>query len=342
MAAVLAEVTRGTSVESVHYGHVAVVNGDGRLIAFAGDPAWRPFFRSSAKPFQAVPLLASGAADAYGFTTEEIALSAASHNATPRHQAIVASMLEKAGLNEGDLRCGFSTPLDEEEGARITLGRARRSQVACECSGEHAGMLAACRFSGWAIDDYIAPDHPLQRLIRSIVAAACGVDPSSLEEATDGCSIPTFGAALQDFARAYAVLADPDHAGWTGEPAWREALRRIREAVLLHPELVSGEGEIDTALMAETGGLVLAKLGAEGLLCLAIPDRGVGIAISDVGGSTRSLGPAALAVLEELKVIDGPTRDRLWERLCPPVETFVGESVGATRPAVDLEWVAPG
>ena len=337
MATILAQVTRGALVESVHQGNVAVVDADGNLIASAGDVSSRIFFRSSAKPFQAVPLVASGAADAFGFTSEELALACASHNATERQQAIVTSMLEKAGLTESDLHCGISPPLDAAENARITLGLKGTSQIQCECSGEHAGMVAACRHAGWPVEGYEAPDHPLQREIRSIVALACGLAASDLDEATDGCTIPTFGATLRAFASAYAVLADPEGARWNGAPSYQAALRRLRDAMVLHPELVSGEGEVDTVIMQVTEGKVIAKLGAEGLLCLAIPDHRLGVAISDSGGSTRSHGPAAIVVLDALGIVDTATLDSLREQLCPPIHNFTGEPVGETRPVLKLE-----
>jgi L-asparaginase II len=325
----------------VHQGNVAVVDANGDLVAWAGDPDIQVFFRSSAKIFQAIPLITTGAADAYGFSTEELALACASHNGTSRHQDIVRSMLRKSGLSEDDLRCGFTPPLDEAEQARITLGQVVPSQAICECSGEHAGMVAACRHAGWRVDQYVEPDHPLQRLIKAIMVAACGVSPSELTLATDGCSIPTFGAPLRSFARAYAVLAAPDEAQWTGWPEWRTAIHRLREAMLLHPELISGDGEIDTTIMQQTNGAVIAKLGAEGLLCLAVPERRRGIAIVDLGGSTRSLGPAAIVVLGDMELIERDQLEGLSETLCPPIETFAGHPVGVTRPALKLERSHP-
>jgi L-asparaginase II len=333
----LAEITRGTLVESVHQGNVAVVDADGTLIAFGGDPNARAFFRSSAKPFQALPLMVNGAADAFGFSTEEIALSTASHDSTDRHQTIAASMLEKANLSEADLMCGFSPPFDEEEKARVTLGLEEATAIKCECSGEHAGMLAACRHKGWPTADYVSPDHPLQQEILAFVAAGCGLSPSDLELATDGCSIPTFGAPIRAFAQAYAVIADPEGARWDAEDTHRTALVRLREAMLLHPELISGDDADDTNIMRITEGRVVAKLGAEGMLCLAIPGHRLGVAIVDAGGSRRSLGPAAVAVLEELGLEDDSTLQILRKRLCPPIESFAGEAIGETRPALHLE-----
>ena len=336
MATLMVEITRGDLVESRHLGNAAVVDGNGDMVAWAGDPETRMFFRSSAKPFQAVPLVASGTADAYGFTTEELALASASHNATQRHQAVVASMLAKAGLHEEDLQCGIAPPLDEEEKARVTLGLVQPSLIQCECSGKHAGMLATCRHHGWPIETYLERDHPLQQQIREIIAAACGVPVDALDVGTDGCSLPTYGAPLRAFATAFAVLADPDGAHWNGDQAQRAALHRVRAAFAKHPDLVSGEGEIDTTIMRITGGKIIAKLGAEGLLCMAVPDRRLGIAISDSSGSERGLGPGAVAVLREMQLVDDGTLGELEQELCPPVKNFAGWEVGEIRPVMTM------
>jgi L-asparaginase II len=336
MATLIAEITRGDLVESRHLGNVVAIHANNDVVAWAGDPEARMFFRSSAKPFQAIPLVASGAADAYGFTTEELALASASHNATERHQAVVASMLGKAGLRESDLQCGLAPPLDEQEKARVTLGLTEPSLIQCECSGKHAGMLATCRHQGWSIEDYLATDHPLQQEIRAIIAAACGVPADTLDVAIDGCSLPTFGAPLRAFATAYAVLADPDGARWDGSQPYRAALHRLREAIVKHPELVSGDGEIDTTIMCVTRGKVVAKLGAEGLLCMAVPDRRLGIAISDSGGSERGLGPGAVAALGQLELVEDSTLSVLREELCPAVKNFAQLTVGEIRHVLTL------
>ena len=213
----------------------------------------------------------------------------------------------------------------------MTLGLTQPSPIQCECSGKHAGMLATCRHHGWSTEDYLDPDHPLQQEIRAILALACAVPADAFDVATDGCSLPTYGAPVRAFATAYAVLADPHGARWEGPQPHRVALHRVREAVVAHPELVSGEGEIDTTIMRVTGGKVVAKLGAEGLLCMAIPDRGLGVAISDSGGSERGLGPGAIAVLGNLGLVDASTLAELEQALCPPVKNFAGQPVGEIR-----------
>jgi L-asparaginase II len=333
----LAHITRGALVESIHCGSVAVVDDAGEMVTWAGDPEGRIYFRSSGKPFQAVPLVASGAADAFGFNSVELALACASHDASARHQAVAASMLAKAGLGESDLRCGFSPPMDEEEKARVVLGLEPRSQIKCECSGEHAGMLAACRHRGWSTGNYNDLDHPLQQDVLAVIAAATGIPADELVLATDGCSIPTFGAPLRSFARAYAVLADPHRALWDGPVEWRDALIRLRDAMLAHPDMIAGQGNLDTDLMQLTNGRILAKLGAEGLLCLAVPDRGLGIAIVDADGSQRGLGPAAIAVLQQLDLIEADKIEALRKQHSGEVLNFAGTPVGEIQSVVTLE-----
>ncbi|MEA2527027.1 MAG: hypothetical protein QOF73_4254, partial [Thermomicrobiales bacterium] len=170
MTAILAEVTRGGAVESVHAGTIAVVATDGRLVAWAGDVERFAYFRSSAKPFQAIPVVESGAADAFGFTPAELALCCASHHAERHHQREVAAMLAKLGLTEDALQCGIALPSDDEEAGRILSGLVPPSPLQCDCSGKHTGMLATCLHLGYPIDSYLEPEHPLQRMIRGIVA----------------------------------------------------------------------------------------------------------------------------------------------------------------------------
>src|SRR5690606_3260756 len=133
------------------------------------------------------------------------------------------SMLAKAGAHESDLQCGYSPPLDAAEAARVRTGLAEPRLAQCECSGEHAGMVAACRHAGWPVGSYQQPDHPLQRMVLDTLLAATGLPACMLTTATDGCGLPTWGMPLQWMARSYAVLADPNDAAWAGTAADRMA-----------------------------------------------------------------------------------------------------------------------
>lgn len=337
METLLAEVTRGEMVESVHYGAAVVADVSGRVIARVGDPDHTCYFRSCAKPFQTVPLVESGAADAFALAEAEVAICCASHNATAAQQALVSSILAKIGLPDEALHCGFSPPLDEEEAARVALGLKPKSPVEYECSGEHVGMLATCVHNGYPIDSYLDADHPLQRRIRAIIAAVTRTPEVEIALGTDGCGIPTFGGTLRGFATAYATLAAPEDAP---EGAGRElapSLIRLRTAMTSYPENIAGPGELDTDLMEVSGGAVAAKSGAEGLLCLAVPARGVGVAIRAMDGSRRAHHVIAARLLEDLGLISPAVIAVFFERQSPAVTNFLGETVGEIRTTFQLD-----
>jgi L-asparaginase II len=337
-AAVLAEVTRGDVVESVHRGAVVVIDMEGNLVASAGNADQLTYFRSAAKPFQAIPVVESGAAEAFGFTERELALCCSSHDSTPDHQRGVARMLEKIGVHEDDLRCGISPIADEQEQARSVLGLVWPSQLQCECSGEHAGMLAACKQLGYPLDTYVEQDHPLQRRILEIVATVLGMDEDELILGTDGCSIPTFAAPLRRFAFAYTTLAAPCQSSIRNDPALVGAIDRLRAAMVAYPVMIGNEGVLDTEIMQATDGRIVAKLGAEGVLCLAAPERGLGIAITSDDGMPRGVGPAAISTLEQLELADDRALWSLREQFAGAVPSFKGKPVGAVRPALQLQF----
>lgn len=337
MTVVVAEVTRGGVVESVHHGTVAVVGPDDALIASAGDPDQFAYFRSSAKPFQALPLIESGAADRFGFTPAELALCCASHNAEPRHQRQVEAMLAKLGLDPNALRCGIPFPSDEDETARIRTGVVAPSPLQCDCSGKHTGMLAACLHLGYAIDDYLDPEHPLQRQILEIVAEVCAVAPESIRLATDGCSLPTFGASIQAFARSFSVLAAPRVGNRVAESR-AAALDRLRGAMIAHPENVAGTGELVTDLMAAGAGAVVAKSGAEGLICVGIPASGQGIAIRIADGTFRTHPEVVIDVLRQLGTVDESILAAVEAKHRPEIRNHNHRHVGDIRSTARLTW----
>jgi L-asparaginase II len=337
VSVLLAEVTRGGAVESVHAGTIAVVDTNGRLVASVGDAETFAYFRSSAKPFQAIPVVESGAADAFGFTPAELALCCASHYAEPHHQHEVKAMLAKIGLDEGALRCGIPLPSDEEEAGRIIAGLVPRSPLQCDCSGKHSGMLATCVHLGYPIDSYLDPDHPAQRTIRGIVAGVCRVPLDSLRIGFDGCSVPTFGTSIRAFATAFAVLAQPERVAEEAGGRHADALNRLRSAMIAHPDNVSGTGDLVTTLMSVGGGKIAAKTGAEGLICLALPNHGLGIAIRVADGSFRSHPVIVAAVLEQLGLVGSSVIASVMEKHPSEVRNHNGWHVGDMRAAFQLQ-----
>lgn len=325
----LAEITRAERVESVHDGAIAVVDSDGRLVASAGNPDLFLYFRSSAKPFQAVPVVESGAADRFGMTPAELALCCASHEGSQHHQDQVRALLGKLGLDESALHCGISGPSDEEAFARIRAGLKQPTPLSCDCSGKHSGMLATCLQLGYPVDSYLDPDHPLQQQIKAIIAEVCRVGIDDLVMATDGCSLPTFGSTLRAFARSYAELSRPT--------LHDEALNRLRNAMIAWPENVSGEGELVAHLMHFGEGRIVAKSGAEGLICIGLPEHGLGIAIRVADGSFRAHPVLAVEALRQLNAVPTGVLDRLTEVHTPTIYNHNRRIVGERRAVFVLQ-----
>jgi L-asparaginase II len=263
------EVTRGDIVESIHFGAAAVADGQGRVHAWLGDPSIITYLRSSAKPFQILPLLESGAARTFGFSPRQIAIMCASHTGTDEHVAVVASIQAMAGLHEADLLCGTHMPDDESTAWRLQAAGEAPTPLRHMCSGKHSGMLALARSLGAPTADYIDPEHPVQKLILDAFAGMVGVEPGEVHVGIDGCSAPNFAVPLVGAATGLARLADPANLG----AARREACRTVFEVMAAHSDMVRGPGQFDTLLIQAGGGHLICKSGAEGYFALALrPD----------------------------------------------------------------------
>lgn len=283
-------VTRGDRPESVHEVSIAVVDGGGRLVGAAGDPGLVTFWRSSAKPFQAIPVVASGAADRFGFGPPELALACASHSSEPAHVALAARMLTAIGATEADLACGPHPPLSEAVARDLARAGRDPTPVMSNCSGKHAAMLALCRAAEWPLSGYERGDHPAQRRILETIAAWTGVPADRIPAAVDGCQLPTYALPLEAMARAWARLATTTDA----------AASRVRDAMMAEPFLVAGTGRACTDLMAAWPGGLCAKIGAEGVYCAALPAAGLGLALKVASGDMRAAPVALVAVLRQL------------------------------------------
>ena len=261
-AQILARVIRGETIESIHRGHLIVLDGDGREIARIGNPETVTFFRSSAKPFQAIPLITSGAAERFGFLENEIALACASHSGEPAHVEIAERMLRKIGLSEADLRCGAHTPFNEQRAEEMIRAGEKPTQLHNNCSGKHAAMLALARHIGADTKTYELLENPVQQRILEAVAVFTGTAPDEIKIGIDGCAAPNYALTLAGMARSFAKLVrPPDDLG----PELREACRRIVTAMLRYPELIGGTERLDTLLMEAARGQLVSKIGADGV-----------------------------------------------------------------------------
>src|SRR5512132_1932215 len=259
----LVEVTRGGITESRHRGHIVAVKPDGTIAAYLGTPETVTYLRSSAKPHQAIPLVASGAADRFGFTDKEIALACASHSGEPIHTELAASMLRKIGLKPEALKCGVHEPFSLEETQRLREKGEQPNVLQNNCSGKHAGMLALALHLGAPTESYDEPTHPVQLAIGKVVSQFSGIAIEDIAVGTDGCGVPVFGITVKAMALMYARLVAPPK---TFDEVTRAACRRIVTAMTNYPELVGGTAErLDTEMMRATKGSLISKVGAEGV-----------------------------------------------------------------------------
>lgn len=290
---VLVEVTRGNLVESRHRGLVIAVDSDGRTIFSLGDTDAGVFPRSACKAMQALPLMESGAADAYGFGNKELALACSSHSGEPEHVALAAKMLAAAGRDLSALECGAHWSSDQ----KTLIGQARSMEAPSalhnNCSGKHSGFICACCHSGTEVKGYVGYDHPLQQEIRGAMESLTGAILGRDNCGVDGCSIPTYAVPLKGLAHGFAKMAT----GVGLAPERARASKRLIEACMAEPFYVAGTKRGCTRLMETAPGRIFAKTGAEGVFCAAIPEKGVAISVKCEDGATRAAEAMVAATL---------------------------------------------
>lgn len=333
-APIAVEVTRGGMVESVHRVIAAVVDADGRVVSSWGDIDRLVYGRSAIKPIQALPVLESGAAQAYGLDDAEVTLCCASHSGEPMHVERVVAWLSRLGLSPDDLECGPQIPGHEPSAHAMIRGGTPPTRAHNNCSGKHSGMLTTAVHLGEPTAGYTGDEHPVQKRLKAVMAEMCGADLSRVPTGYDGCGIPVFGVPLKGLATGMARFADPSGL----DAGRRAAVERIVKACAANPLLIAGTGRFNSALLAETGTRCLLKSGAEGVFMAAARERGLGICVKADDGTGRAAQVAIGAILAHLGVIDGDARRRLADVLTPPVRNWAGRLVGVVRPAPDLAF----
>lgn len=330
---VLAKVIRGDVVESCHHGHVIVIDGNGNEVVSIGNPKTVTFTRSAAKPFQAISLITSGAADEFAFSDEEIALACASHSGEQRHVRIAQLMIERIGLSEAHLRCGAHLPFYEKEAERMQRAGEYPTQFHNNCSGKHAGMLAVGKHLGADLATYDQLENPVQQAILAAVSLVCEVPVSKIRTAVDGCAAPNFAMPLASMARGFMNLMSPPD---SFDQATRKACERIVSAMKTFPELIGGTERLDSMLMLAAEGRIISKVGAEGVwLCGVLPSEqqpaGLAIALKIEDGDDRRARPVtAVALLKHLGVL---SPDSLPELSPMPIKNRRGDVVGSVKGA---------
>lgn len=299
MSEQLIEVTRSGITECIHRGDIAIVNNEGKLLGSVGDPHKITYFRSSAKPLQAMNVILSGAAARFQFSDAEIAIMCASHYAEKNHLETVQSILDKIGLNKNNLLCGTDTSLNPEYALKLANERTVLSPMYSDCSGKHSGMLSVCVHHNYSAHDYLEPNHPCQKEIKQVIAALCGISENEIHIGIDGCSAPVHGIPIYNMALGYARIANPEYLN----EQYRNAANQIFAAMNKEPFMISGTGGFCTALIESTGGKLIGKIGAEGVFCVGVKERNIGIAVKIEDGVMKVIPPTVIRVLEELDIL---------------------------------------
>ncbi len=326
-AELMVEVWRGQMVESRHYGHVAVADRSGKLLLALGDPDRRIYMRSSAKPFQTMAVVMSGAADHYGMAPADLAIATASHTAEPVHVEQVQHVLSLVGKDVEDLQCGAHPPSDPESYEELRSLGLEPTSIHNNCSGKHAAMLGVAQLLGGDTSHYLDPEAPGQRLIRSIVAEMCSIDEEDIAIGVDGCSAPVFGVPLRAMATGYARLADPRDL----RPELRDAASRVRDAMMEHPYLIAGRNRVGVDIMRVGRGRLVAKTGAEAVFGVGDLERGQGLAIKLDDGQSRGVTPALVESLRQAGFLDDAEAQELRNWRGGIQRNFAGREVGEVR-----------
>lgn len=334
----LVEVTRGSVIESVHFGSLCLADANGNTLLSLGDQTSPFFLRSSAKPFQLLAFLERGGADRFGFEPREIAIMCASHSGTPAHLDTLEKLQAKVGIEESLLQCGVHAPYHKPSADQLLIDGKTLHPNHNNCSGKHTGMLSFAKMIGASLDAYLENSHPVQKAILKTFCEMCRVDESSVELGVDGCTAPVFAVPLPAAARGYARLCHPQ--GLDENRA--AACRLITNAMTAHADMVAGPERFDTDAMFIGQGAFIAKLGAEGYRGIGIlPGRargfegglGLTMKMSDGDPNTRATSVVAMALLKALGVLDETQASALQKYDRRATTNWRGKEIGEIRPS---------
>jgi len=328
----LAVRTRSGRVESLHDGYICVVDSDNNIIYSIGDPDAGIFLRSSGKPIYAVAYVNSGLIEKYNITLKELAIMCSSHEGQAFHRRIILSILKKIDLSEKDLDCGHKYPESQKVHDALVMLCKRPDPIFSNCSGKHAAFLALCRFYNYPVKNYTDPNHPVHNLIRKTMAELLECDEKEVITGKDGCSLPSYFVTIQQAAWLYARLA----LGYEGRGKYRDCFGLIQKAMTEYPKVIRGSNTFCTDLINYSNGRVIGKIGAEGIYCMAIPEKRLGVCIKISDGHPWSSYPVAVKVLEELEVLDAATVRKLEKWALPAVKDDKGNTVGYIHPTFSL------
>ena len=322
----LVEVTRGGRVESDHRGAIAICDTGGALKSAWGDVETPVFARSAFKSLQALPLVETGAANAFSVTDEELALACASHSGEAMHTERVQAWLRRLDCADHDLACGPHAPFHEPTSKDMVRNGLEPCRVHNNCSGKHTGFLTLARHLKAPIQAYENPQHPVQKLVRQAIAEMCGTAPDSMPIGIDGCAAPNYALPLKNLALAMAKMGT--RAGLSADRA--NAASRLMQAWRKHPRLMSGTGRACGDLIEASNGTTVVKTGAEAVFLASIPEQGLGIALKIDDGGTRAAETAMARILVLLGAADA-SNPLIAKHMNPSIKNWRGDLVGERR-----------
>ncbi|WP_282604924.1 asparaginase [Pelagibius sp. Alg239-R121] len=331
---ILVEVTRGSMVESRHRASLAVVDSEGGVVFSSGAFERVVYGRSAVKPLQAIPLVESGAAEAFNLSDAEISIACASHDGEDRHLETVRAWLPRIGCSVSDLECGAHLPY--HEASMIALLRSGGEPTAAHnnCSGKHTGFLTLAKHLDVDTKGYIKYEHPVQQRILGVLESMCGLELGDAPRGIDGCGIPVIGIPLGNIALGMARMADP-----SGQSEARQAAcKKILGAMAAEPVMVAGSTRFCTRIMESTSGRALVKTGAEGVYCGAIPELGLGFALKVDDGATRAAEVVTGQILRKLGILSDAQAKSFAELIEPPLFNRVGKTIGQVRAAEKMPF----
>lgn len=333
MSEILVKVTRGPLAENIHRGDIAVVDGKGDVIAYLGDPDKITYMRSAAKPFQTMAVLQSGAHDYFAINEREIAVMCGSHYAEDFHVMAVLSILYKIGLDERYLQCGVSYSIKEKVTMEYVKKGIEKKRVFHNCSGKHAGMLAMALKEGYDAKNYLDLNNPVQQKVLDIISYFTDMERDSILIGIDGCGTPVHGLPIKNMAKAYMKLTNPSKIKNSLVPA----ARKVTMVMTDYPEMIAGTGGFCTELMKVTRGKILGKLGADGVYCMGLIGKNIGIALKIEDGNSRVLSCVALETLRQLNLISTEELEELGKFYIKDNINSQGDKIGEIKPEFRLK-----
>lgn len=324
MSDILIKIYRGNLIENTYRGDISIVDKKGNPIFSVGDNKKIAYWRSAAKPIQALPVIYSGAADKYKLTDKEIAIMASSHNGEEKHIELIYNILVKIGLDEKALLCGILPHVHKPTAKYLHQNKIKISPVYNPCSGKHVAQLILCQYYGWTINDYYKLEHPVQQMILNVVAKMTKYPKEEIYLGIDNCGVPVFGLPIKNMSYAYTRIAN-----WELLPLeYRQSAKRIFLSMIKYPEIVGGTGRFDTDLIRVSEGKLLAKSGADGVFCIGVRnENGIGITVKMESGNMKFLPLVVVQILYQLKILPKEKLNQL-KKHCPLwMKNYLNEKV---------------